>query len=117
MELQENTAKQVEVIKDETQKSLKELWENTNKQVMELNKTIQDLKMEVEIMKETQREIILTKNNQDIEDTMRRPNLRIIGLDENEDFQHKWPVNIFNKIIEQNLPNKERDAHEHTRSI
>ena len=36
MELQENTAKQVEVIKDETQKSLKELWENTNKQVMEL---------------------------------------------------------------------------------
>jgi hypothetical protein len=37
-ELQENTAKQVEVLKEETQKSLKELQENTIKQVMELKK-------------------------------------------------------------------------------
>ena len=36
---------------------------------------------------------------------MRRPNLRKIGVDENEDFQLKGPVNIFNKIIEENLPN------------
>jgi hypothetical protein len=35
---------------------------------------------------------------------MRKPNLRIIGLDENEDFQLKGPVNIFNKIIEENFP-------------
>jgi glutamyl-tRNA reductase len=40
----ENTAKQVEGLKEEAQKFLKELWENTTKQVMELNKTIQDLK-------------------------------------------------------------------------
>jgi chromosome segregation ATPase len=58
-EIQENTAKQVEVLKDETKKSLKELQENTNKQVMELNKTIQDLKMEVETIKKTQRETTL----------------------------------------------------------
>jgi hypothetical protein len=36
---------------------------------------------------------------------MRRPNLRIIVIDENEDFQLKRPVNIFNKIIEENFPN------------
>jgi hypothetical protein len=29
---------------------------------------------------------ILTQNIQEIQDTMRRPNLRIIGTDENEDF-------------------------------
>jgi hypothetical protein len=40
---------------------------------------------------------------QEIQDTMRRPNLRIIGIDENEDFQLKGPVNIFNKIIEGNF--------------
>jgi hypothetical protein len=34
---------------------------------------------------------------------MRRPNLRIIGVDENEDFQLKGPVNIFKKIIEENF--------------
>jgi hypothetical protein len=35
---------------------------------------------------------------------MRRPNLWIIGVDENDDFQLKGPVNIFNKIIEENFP-------------
>jgi hypothetical protein len=29
---------------------------------------------------------------------MRRPNLRIIGVDENEDFQLKGPVNISTKL-------------------
>jgi hypothetical protein len=46
---------------------------------------------------------ILTQNIQEIQDTMRRPNLQIIGIDENEDFQLKGPANIFNKIIEENL--------------
>ena len=46
---------------------------------------------------------ILTQNIQEIQDTMRRPNLRTIGVDENEDFQLKGPVNIFNKIIEENF--------------
>jgi hypothetical protein len=36
---------------------------------------------------------------------MRRPNLRIIGIEESEDSQLKEPVNIFNKIIEENFPN------------
>jgi hypothetical protein len=47
---------------------------------------------------------ILTQNIQEIQDTMRRSNLRIIGIDENEDFQLKGPVNIFNKIIEETFP-------------
>jgi chromosome segregation ATPase len=149
--LQENTAKQVEDIKEEAQKSLKELQENRTKQVMELNKTIQDLKREVDTIKKTQSEAtleietlekrsgtidasisnriqdmkernsgaedsienigttikdntkrkrILTKNIQEIQDTMRRLNLRIIGVEENDDFQLNGPANIFNKIIE-----------------
>jgi hypothetical protein len=109
---------------------------------MELNKTIQDLKREVETIKKTQNETtleietpkkefrnhrcehqkqntrdgrenlgaedsienraqqskkmqkakckeILTQNIQKIQNTMRRPNLWIIGVDENEDFQLK----------------------------
>jgi hypothetical protein len=122
--------------------------------VIELNKTIQDLKREVDTIKKTQTEAsleienlgkisgtidasinnriqeieermsgaedsienigttikentkckkILTQNIQEIQDTMRRPNLWIIGVDENEDFQFK--ANIFNKIIEENFPN------------
>jgi hypothetical protein len=40
---------------------------------------------------------------------MRRPNLRIISIDENEDFQLKGPVNIFNKIIKESFPNLKKE--------
>ena len=36
---------------------------------------------------------------------MKRPNLRILGIEENEDFQFKGPEHVFNKIIEENVPN------------
>jgi hypothetical protein len=136
-EIQENTGKQLEAFKEETQKCLRELQEKTTKQEMELHKIIQDLKMEVETIKKTQRETtlkietqgkksgtidtnisnriqemeertsgaedsignmdttikenakckkILTQNIREIQDKMRRPNLWIIGIDENEDF-------------------------------
>jgi hypothetical protein len=52
---------------------------------------------------------ILTQNIQEILDTMRRPNLRIIGVEENEDFQLKGPANIFIKIIEENFPNLRKE--------
>jgi hypothetical protein len=41
---------------------------------------------------------------------MRRPNLRIIGKEENTDSQLKGPVKILNKIIEENFL-KVKDAH------
>ena len=152
-EILENTAKKIEDLKEEAQKTLEVLQENMTKQVIELNKTIQDLKREVDTINKTQSEAaleietlgkksgtvdasishriqeieerisgtedsienigttikentkckkILTQNIQEIQDTMRRPNLWIIGIDENEYFQLKGPANIFNKIIEEN---------------
>ena len=50
-------------LKEENQKSLKELQENITKQMMKLNKTIQDLKREVETIKKTQRETTLEIEN------------------------------------------------------
>jgi hypothetical protein len=40
---------------------------------------------------------------------MKRPNLRIIGIEESEDSQLKGPINIFNKIIEENFPNLKKN--------
>ena len=42
---------------------------------------------------------LLTQNMQEIQDTMRRPNLRIIVIEESEDSQLQGPVNILNKSI------------------
>jgi esterase/lipase len=52
-EIQENIGKQLEAFKEKTQKCLRELQENTTKQLMELNKTIEDIKREVETIKKT----------------------------------------------------------------
>ena len=40
---------------------------------------------------------------------MRKPNLRIISVEEREEFQLKGPKNIFNKIIEENFPNLKKE--------
>jgi len=149
-EMQENTNKQAEAYREETQKSLKELQENTIKEVKEL-------KMEIEAIKNAQRETTLDIENQrkrkgaidrsinnrmqeieerisgakdsieiidttikdnvkqkklldqnihKIQDTMRKSNLRIIGIEESEDSQLKKPVNI----IEENFPNSNKSA-------
>jgi chromosome segregation ATPase len=54
-EIQENTAKELQV--------LKEKEENTSKQMMEMNKTILDLKREVDTIKKTQSEATLEIEN------------------------------------------------------
>jgi hypothetical protein len=48
-------------------------------------------------------------NIQEIQETMRRPNLRMIGRDENDDHQLKGTVNVFNKIIGENFPNLKKE--------
>ena len=64
------------------------------------------------IKENTKHKKILTQNIQDIQDTMRRPNLQIIGVDENEDFQLKGAANIFKNNYRRKLfKPKERDAH------
>jgi hypothetical protein len=52
---------------------------------------------------------VLTQNLQEIQETMRRPNLRITGIDKNEKFLLKGPVNIFNKNLEENFPNLRKE--------
>jgi hypothetical protein len=41
---------------------------------------------------------------------MRRPKLRIISIEESEDYQLKGPVNIFKKIIEENFSNPKKET-------
>ena len=51
-----------------------------------------------------------TQAIQEIWDTMKRPNLRIIGI-EGEEIKLKRTKNIFNKIIEENFPSLKKDMH------
>jgi hypothetical protein len=55
--------KMIKAFKEDINNSLKEIQENTIKQVKEMNKMAQDLKMEIEAIKKTQMETILEFEN------------------------------------------------------
>jgi chromosome segregation ATPase len=48
------------------------------------------------------------KKMQELTDSIKRPNLRIMGIAEGEEVQAKGMHNIFNKIITENIPNEEK---------
>jgi chromosome segregation ATPase len=48
------------------------------------------------------------KKMQEIPDSIKRTNLRIMGIEEGEELQAKGIHNIFNKIIKENFPNVEK---------
>jgi chromosome segregation ATPase len=71
---------------------------------------ISKLKNKIEIKEKT--EEILAKqlkscerNMQELSDTIKGPNLRIMDIEEEEEVQTKGIPNIFNKIITENFPN------------
>jgi chromosome segregation ATPase len=69
--------------------------------------------METTIKENAKCQKMLTQNIQEIQDTMRRHNVKKIDIVANEekkreDFQLKVPINIFNKIIE-NFPNQKKE--------
>jgi hypothetical protein len=47
-------------------------------------------------------------NIQELTDSIKRPNLRIMGIEEEEGVQAEGIHNIFNKIITENFPNLEK---------
>jgi hypothetical protein len=82
--------------------------------IQEMEERISGKEDSIEIMDTTIKEKekcknILTQSIQKIQDTMRRPNLRIIGINENDYVSLKGPVNTFNKIIEENFPNLKKE--------
>jgi chromosome segregation ATPase len=48
---------------------------------------------------------ICERNMQKLSDSIKRPNLRIMNIEEGEEGQTKGIHNIFNKIITENFPN------------
>jgi hypothetical protein len=67
--------------------------------------------------KNTKYEKLLAQNIQKIQDTLKRPNLRIIRIEESKDFQLKRPENVLkNHRRELSQPNN-RVGHKCTRSL
>jgi hypothetical protein len=50
------------------------------------------------------------KKMQELTDSIKRPNLRIMGIEEGEEVQAKGMHNIFNKKFTENFPNVEKST-------
>jgi septal ring factor EnvC (AmiA/AmiB activator) len=74
---------------------------------------ISELEDETEIKGKTE-ELLLKqlktceRNMQELTNSIKRSNLRIMGIEEGEEVQAKGIHNIFNKIITENFPNLEK---------
>jgi predicted nucleic acid-binding Zn-ribbon protein len=67
-----------------------------SKKTQEIEDTIRNI--DTTVKENAKCKKLLTPNIQDIQDTMRNPNLMIIGPEESEVAQLKGLVNIFNKL-------------------
>jgi len=132
-EFQESTTRQVKELKVEIEAIKKAQTETTldienqrrrqgaidtsiTNRIQEIEERISGAEDSIEIIHTTVKENVkqkklLVQNIQEIQDSMRRSNLRIIGIEESEDSKFKGPVNIFNKIIGENFPNLKKEMH------
>jgi hypothetical protein len=74
---------------------------------------ISELKDKIEIKGKTEELLVkqlknCERNMQELTNSIKRPNLRIMGIEEGEKVQAKGICNIFNKIIKENLSNLEK---------
>jgi hypothetical protein len=74
---------------------------------------ISELKVEKVIKGKTEELLVkqlktCEKKMQELTDFIKKPNLRIMGIEEGEEFQAKEMRNIFNKIITENFPYLEK---------
>ena len=97
----ENLAKRTRTTEVSITNSIQEIEER----ISGVEDTIEEINISVKENVKSKK--FMTENIQETWDTIKRLNLRIIGIE--EDSQFKGPENIFKKTIEENFPNLKRE--------
>ena len=85
-----------------TETSITNRIQETEERISDVEDTIEEINS---LIKENNKSnIFLTQNIQEIWNTVKKPNLRIIMREEGAGLQLKGPENIFDKIMEENFP-------------
>ncbi|KAL6084520.1 hypothetical protein STEG23_004211 [Scotinomys teguina] len=87
---------------------------STTNRMQEMEQGISDVEDTIEridssVKENTKAKKVITQNIHEIWDTIKRPNLRMIGIEVGEEYHLKGTENIFNKIIEENFPNLKKE--------
>jgi chromosome segregation ATPase len=74
---------------------------------------VSELKDKIDIKEKTEELLVkqlktCEKKMQELSNSIKRPNLRIMGIEEGEEVQAKGICNILDKVIKENFPNLEK---------
>jgi chromosome segregation ATPase len=91
-------------------KQIQNTMEGHSSRLEQVEDSISELGDKMEIKGKTEELLVkqlktCERNMQELTDSIKRPNLRIMGIEEGEEMQTKGIHNMFNKIITENFPN------------
>jgi chromosome segregation ATPase len=83
---------------------------NHSSRLEKVEDRISELKDKIEIKEKTEQMLVkrlksYERNMQKLTNSIKRPNLRTMGIEEREEVQAKDICSIFNKVIIENIPN------------
>jgi chromosome segregation ATPase len=112
--IKQETTQDMENLRKKNETELQNKMEGQSSRIEQTEDRISELKDEMVIKGKTKELLIkqlktCEKKMQELTDSIKRSNLRIMGIEEGEEVQAKGMCNIFNKIITEIFPNLEKD--------
>jgi predicted nuclease with TOPRIM domain len=110
--IKEEETQDMENLRKKNKTELQNKMEGQSSRIEQTEDRISELEDEMVIKGKTEELLVkqlktCEKKMQELTDSIKRPNLRIMGI-EGEEMQAKGMHNIFNKIITENFPNLEK---------
>jgi chromosome segregation ATPase len=111
--IKEAMTQDMENLRKKNETELQNKTEGQSSRIEQTEERISELEDEMVIKGKTEELLVkqlktCEKKMQEFTDSIKRPNLRIMGIEEGEEVQAKEMHNIFNKIITENFPNLEK---------
>jgi archaeosine-15-forming tRNA-guanine transglycosylase len=112
--IKEENSQDMENLRKKNETELKNKMESQSSRIEQAEDRLSELEDEMVIKGKTEELLIKQlktseKKMKELTDSIKRPNLRIMGMEEEEEVQAKGMRNLFNKIITGNFPNLEKD--------
>jgi chromosome segregation ATPase len=111
--IKEEVTHNMENLRKKNETEIQNTMEGHSSRLEQVEDRISELEDEVEIKGKTKELLVrqlktCERNVQELTDSIKRPNLRIMGIEEGEQVQAKGICNIFNKIIAKTFPSPEK---------
>jgi chromosome segregation ATPase len=111
--IKEEVTHDIENLRKKNETEIQNKMEGHSNRIEQTENRISELEYEMAIKGKTKELLVkqlktCEKKMQELTDSIKRPNLRIMGIEEGEEVQAKGMCNIFNKIITENFPNLEK---------